>query len=133
MEIYEQNFTYRLYSSSSSKKTLFRLQQMCDRLLMYPLTSLLSYCILVFITSMTVILPTNKQRRCTYHSRLVGMQAGDLPYKNGLRSNPFAFIQRLIFVRKHLQLDFFLLQRDHARVIPTLIMHSVSSLCRFLH
>jgi len=43
----------------------------------------------------TTVLLGNKQRRRTYHTRLVGMQAGDRPYKDGYRSYPLAFIQQL--------------------------------------
>jgi len=51
-----------------------------------------SYCLLIFST--TVLLGI-KQRRRTYHTRLVGMQAEDRPYKDGYRSYHLAFIQQL--------------------------------------
>ena len=50
-----------------------------------------SYYLLIFGT---IVLLSVKQRRCTYHTRLVDMQAGDLPYRDGYRSYHLAFIQQ---------------------------------------
>jgi len=59
-----------------------------------------SYSIIIFSTT---ILLGIKQRRRTYHTRLVGMQAGDRPYKDGYLSCHLAFIQQLR--KNHLNLQ----------------------------
>jgi len=57
-----------------------------------PFNLITSYCPLVFST--TVLLDI-KQRRRTYNTWLVDLQAGVLPYRDGYHSYHFVFIQQL--------------------------------------
>ena len=57
--------------------------------------SLIWYQSYYLLISGTTVLLRIKQRRRTYHTRLVDLQAGDLPYKDGYHSYRLAFIQQL--------------------------------------